>query len=345
MGSELEGSTSAQLSRSWAADLLRGLVALGVVVWHYLCRAPMLYPQLGVLTKWADWMQHCLLLFFIISGYFIFDSVRASGTTQFLANRAIRLYPAYWLAVILTFTVVAIFGLPGRETSFKYAVFNLTMLEGYYQIPYVDGVYWTLTVELAFYAIIALLARTGALSDNRLFITLFAWLAAAAAVRGAGVVFSGIPMMTVYVRTAYEMPLFLIGIALNMGRRTGRWALPTAVIVAAIAVRAPGDLSVITPMVITTFVMLIAVYARLPTRTHRFADYLSEISYPLYLTHNNIGLIIILALASQGVPLLGAAAITLAIVIPMATFIAYAIDIPTRRRLRARVNERFPQRR
>lgn len=303
----------------------------------------MLYPQLGSLTVWADWMQHCLLLFFIISGYFIFDSARASGTKHFLANRAIRLYPAYWLAVILTFTVVAIFGLPGRETSFLSALVNLTMLEGYFGIPYVDGVYWTLTVELAFYATIALLARAGALADDRLFITLLAWLAAAAAVRGAGIVFDGLPLLPVYVRTAYEMPLFLIGIALNMGRRTGRWTQPIAVIVAAIAVRAPGDLSVIAPMVITTLVMLAAVYLKLPTRTHRFADYLSEISYPLYLIHNNIGFIVILALASQGVPMPGAAAITLAIVIPMATVIAYGVDLPARRRLRAGLKLRYPQ--
>jgi peptidoglycan/LPS O-acetylase OafA/YrhL len=323
--------------RLWALDGLRGFAALAVVAYHYLNRGPHLYAELGPAHPWLVWGQYGVQLFFIISGFVIFDSVRYSSTKRFAANRAIRLYPAYWVAVILTFTVVAVFGLPDRETSLPVGLFNLTMLAGFFNVPYVDGAYWTLAVELTFYVVIAMLARTRAFSDRWLFITLFAWLGVDLAVRAAHFLMPGNVVSEIVGGIAYWLPVFLIGIALNIGHSTGRWLLPAAVIAAAVCVVAPGDLSVVPVLIVSTLLTLGAIYVKLPDRLRPASDYLGELSYPVYLVHQNIGYVILLALASLGVPQFGAVAIAAASAIAIATVISYAFDIPVRRRLRALV--------
>lgn len=329
-----------KVRRLWALDGLRGLAALAVVAYHYLERGPSLYPQLGLQHSWAEWGRYGVQLFFIISGFVIFDSARRSTTREFAANRVIRLYPAYWVAVILTFVVVYSFGLPGRQTSIPVALVNLTMLQGFLGIPYVDGAYWTLAIELTFYFVIIALARAHALADRRVFITLFVWLAVVIAVRGAGFLIKNNSAVEVLSGIAYYMPVFLIGIALNIGLQTGRWLLPIAVIVTAIACVSPGDVLVALPLTVSTLLTVGAIYLRLPECVRPVSDYLGELSYPVYLIHQNVGYVILLALATQGIPQFGAIAIAAASAIALATVISYAIDIPVRRRLRALVASR-----
>lgn len=335
-----EGVVMPERRRLWPLDGLRGFAALAVVAYHYLYRGPQLYPQLGPSHAWFWWGQYGVQLFFVISGFVIFDSARGSSTGRFAANRAIRLFPAYWLAVVLTFTVVTVFGLPGRETTLPVALFNLTMLPGFFNVPYVDGAYWTLAVELTFYVVIGLLARTRALADRWLFVTLFTWLAVVLAVRGAGFMIDGNAFTDVFVNIAYWMPMFVIGIALNIGHRSGRWVLPGAVVAAALIIVAPGDLTVVPPMVAATLLALGALYIKLPTKLRPVSDYLGELSYPVYLVHQNIGYVIMLAVTSLGVHQLGTTAIAAAAAIAMATAISYAFDLPVRRRLRALVKAR-----
>lgn len=327
--------------RLWALDGLRGLAALAVVAYHYLHRGPHLYSELGPSHPWFVWGQYGVQLFFIISGFVIFDSVRGTASGPFFANRAIRLYPAYWVAVIITFTVVAVFGLPGRQTTLPVGLFNLTMLEGFFNVPYVDGAYWTLAVELSFYVVIGLLARSRALSDRWLFVTLFAWLAVDLGVRAAHFLTPGNPVTEILGGIAYWMPMFLVGIALNIGHKTGRWLLPVLVIVAAFCVIAPGDLSVVPVLIVATFLTLGALYVKLPDRVRPVSNYLGELSYPVYLVHQNVGYVILLALAAWRVPQLGAVAVAAVVAIAIATAISYGFDLPVRRRMRAVVAARF----
>jgi len=88
----------------------------------------------------------------MVSGFVIFWTLnKTEKPLDFLVSRFSRLYPAYWLAVIVTFSAVYAFGLSGREISINNAIANILMFHEYLKIPHVDGVYWTLTVELTFY--------------------------------------------------------------------------------------------------------------------------------------------------------------------------------------------------
>lgn len=133
-------------------DALRGIAALAVVIFHYFYRYNTIYGHENLPSDWAYFGQLGVELFFMVSGFVIFWTLnRVDKPLDFLVSRFSRLYPAYWLSVIITFFIVAIFTLPGREVSLTQAILNLLMFHEYLKIPHVDGVYWTLTVELTFY--------------------------------------------------------------------------------------------------------------------------------------------------------------------------------------------------
>jgi peptidoglycan/LPS O-acetylase OafA/YrhL len=63
---------------------------------------------------------------------------------SFVISRAVRLYPAYWIAVTLT-TIVSVGLSRGRfPVSLPQYLANLTMFNSLPNIQNVDVVYWTL---------------------------------------------------------------------------------------------------------------------------------------------------------------------------------------------------------
>src|SRR6218665_1067637 len=139
-------------SRLLEIDALRGIAAMAVVLFHYTTRLRELYPTTPETLFSVPWGHHGVNLFFILSGFVIFMTLeRASRPMDFVVSRFSRLYPAYWFSVALTFAVVAWLGLEGKSVSPGAAIGNLLMFHSLFHIPHVDGVYWTLEVELLFY--------------------------------------------------------------------------------------------------------------------------------------------------------------------------------------------------
>ena len=68
-------------------------------------------------------------------------------------KRVLRLYPAYFISVLITSLLMKVL-LPERLRSLKDILFNLTLFPGLFGAQYVDGVYWTLQVEIIFYVIV-----------------------------------------------------------------------------------------------------------------------------------------------------------------------------------------------
>lgn len=134
-------------------DALRGTAALLVVLFHCTTRYDDLYHHTAPTAFAVPWGHLGVNLFFMISGFVIFMTLeRTARPLDFVVSRASRLYPAYWAAIALTFVVTHWLGLPGKEVSAGSAVLNLTMVHSFFGVPNVDGVYWTLEVELLFYA-------------------------------------------------------------------------------------------------------------------------------------------------------------------------------------------------
>ncbi|WP_114238893.1 acyltransferase [Dyella sp. C9] len=131
-------------------DALRGVAALLVLVHHYFC----LTCQ-GPLAGFFDLGVIGVVAFFCISGYVIPWSVLRAPTTvkKFVLARAFRLYPAYWLSLAIACAVTPV--------TAHVLLANVTMAQRFVGMPDVVGVYWTLQVELMFYALIAILIAFG----------------------------------------------------------------------------------------------------------------------------------------------------------------------------------------
>ncbi|AIJ13958.1 acyltransferase family protein [Streptomyces lividans] len=80
---------------------------------------------------------------------------------QFFVSRVIRLYPAYWFAVL--FTTAALIAVPGvwERLRLREVLLDLTMLPSGSGVPDVDGVYWTLWSELRFHLLLPVVVAMG----------------------------------------------------------------------------------------------------------------------------------------------------------------------------------------
>ncbi len=125
-------------------DALRGLAALAVVLFHHTTRFGELFQPVSPTSISFPDGHHGVNLFFIISGFVIFMTLeKTSRPMDFVVSRFSRLFPAYWAAIILTFFITHLLGLPGKLVDAAAAIGNLVMIHGLFGIPHVDGVYWT----------------------------------------------------------------------------------------------------------------------------------------------------------------------------------------------------------
>ena len=141
-------------------DALRGIAAVMVVMFH-----------LTIASGEPDYGLHLGVtgvdLFFIISGFVIFMSLNKTKSSQaFVTNRFIRLYPTYWACVTFTFLLNCVYALGhnGIELSYFYSYLcNMTMFQHYMGVANLDGTYWTLIVEMAFYLTMLVIYHFGQL--------------------------------------------------------------------------------------------------------------------------------------------------------------------------------------
>ncbi|HWS36657.1 MAG TPA: acyltransferase [Actinoplanes sp.] len=181
-------SSRAAGPRLTALDGLRLIAALAVAVYHLSVswRIDGHSPPQYFLPDFSHLAIYGFLgveLFFLISGFVICMSSWRRGLGEFFVSRVGRLYPAYWVCILITAFVVGLFpvvgGVPvtGIPDPAEIAV-NMTMLQEPLGVASVDTVYWTLFVELRFYLLFAALVAFG-LTYRRTVIFCAAWMVVA----------------------------------------------------------------------------------------------------------------------------------------------------------------------
>jgi peptidoglycan/LPS O-acetylase OafA/YrhL len=150
-------------------DLLRFTAALSVVLFHVVH-----WPsQPTVLSSVTDLGFLGVPLFFMISGFVILMTAQHRDGMEFVNSRIARLYPSFWICVLLTALALAVLG--NKPPSLAVVAANLTMQPRMlFNQPYLDPVYWTLVVEMKFYLLIWLLIVTKQMQRIETFLTL--WL-------------------------------------------------------------------------------------------------------------------------------------------------------------------------
>lgn len=292
MAGEIVVKGKSNPSRIVQLDALRGLAAMAVVLFHFTTKFRELYAPSAELPFEVSWGHYGVNLFFIISGFVIFMTLsRSRDWRDFVVSRFSRLYPAYWFAVALTFTVVAWLGLPGKEVGLSDAVLNLLMFQTWLKVPSVDGVYWTLLVELHFYVLALLLFLYNQMQQWVRWIWLLFLLRLAYRLSSH---FLGIdlPYIVQFALILDYIPWFALGISVYfLVERTNydRRSVWITVLGALALLLLSGGLKLLLIAMACFAAVLLAARGRLVGSGGPILVWLGAISYTLYLLHEHIG--------------------------------------------------------
>ena len=150
-------------------DVLRILAALMVVALHY--GFSMWLPldttkgvpihRLAFLSSYVNFGWIGVQIFFVLSGFVIAYSAYASSAAKFMNGRLRRLLPSLFLCA--SFTALLTYWCEHASGS---QVVSLWRNSLFFRPggPYIDGSYWTLTIEMSFYLVCFVLLLTKAAS-------------------------------------------------------------------------------------------------------------------------------------------------------------------------------------
>ena len=100
-----------------------------------------------------------VMVFFFVSGYIITHVLQTEATMEFIVKRCFRIYPLYVVAVLVECLLRVADGHPIHGWTL---LAQLLLVGDLFGTPYsLAGVEWTLRIEIAFYAFMALLNALG----------------------------------------------------------------------------------------------------------------------------------------------------------------------------------------
>ncbi|MDG4761471.1 acyltransferase [Micromonospora sp. WMMD710] len=145
-----------------ALDALRAIGAVAVVGHHVGFQT-----AVSINTTWGGWLARLdvgVAIFFVLSGFLLFRPWALSAATgrtrprtgRYLWRRALRILPAYWLAVVVCLVVLP----QNRPASAGDWIRHLTFTQIYQpgELRYGLSQTWSLATEVAFYLILPLVA-------------------------------------------------------------------------------------------------------------------------------------------------------------------------------------------
>ncbi|WP_073949732.1 acyltransferase family protein [Streptomyces kebangsaanensis] len=301
----------ARKERLAALDGLRFLAALSVVLFHFIGQTPgamesvwgrpyeSTFPDLH---RYFAFGRLGVDLFFLISGFVICMSAWGRTPRDFFVSRVTRLYPMYWIAIVVSACVVYCVDSPFGRPHPRILLANLTMLQTPLGVANLDPVYWTLWPELCFYLTFAAVVWKG-LSYQRVVFFCGLWTVAAVLAPAARV-----PLLTL-VANPTSAPYFIAGMAFYLMYRyrptpllwgivAMSWLLALHFLLAPTGGRNNWDTW--SPwrgwlvLVVTGFFLLIAAIALGWTRRIRWRGLTvaGTMTFPLYLLHDTIGMTI-----------------------------------------------------
>lgn len=146
-------------------DAVRFLAAVLVMFFHYgfwvgfktttsaymISEGLVSYPALFEWTKFG-WIG--VQIFFVISGFVIAYSAEKATGYKFLVARVVRLFPAAFVCATISLIAAMLVHYTSYPELFILYVKSVTLWP---QGPWIDDSYWTLAIELFFYAVVFML--------------------------------------------------------------------------------------------------------------------------------------------------------------------------------------------
>ncbi len=360
-------------------DGLRGVAISAVVLFHAFARWPDLYVYGNkfVGNPLLDTHIAGVNLFFIISGFVILMTLRkCNGFGEFLGRRWLRLFPAmFWCSVLVLLTSGLFWERPRGEIHFWDLLPGLTLIGDGVGVHYlwdalttllglhvpiagIEGAFWSLYVEVKFYAVFGLayfllgerlsvsfvvlvwlLGLLSSFSENHLHSNLGAWHIDGHILGIINGILSetGIKWLTVFLNSA-AYGFFATGSLFYLfyiTRTKTLFVLATATGI----LSSVGGSSVFNADLVLTLVFISAISSTLVRRAlgAKALVFVGVVSYPLYLLHENmmVAMIIKIGRALPQMPAILIPVLPICVVLSLAWIIAKYLEPETRTFLEA----------
>jgi peptidoglycan/LPS O-acetylase OafA/YrhL len=311
-------------------DVLRGVASLAVLAYHYSRHGSRYFS--GYPFKFL-YGRYGVQLFFVISGFVIYFTLERSRTLRdFAFSRFSRLYPAYW-ATLLIALITSTLVLHEHPWWPGYAI-NATMLQEFVGVGDLDAVFWTLAVELVFYALMSLVFVAGLL--GQIVPLALLWLVAAVfwshETGFAGDSFTSVQQSYFILPCA---PYFIAGIMFHLIRSRGlRRSYVGMIALAWLCIAFLNGFPQAWVAALIFGGVALAISGRLKFLITPVTLWLGAISYPLYLVHRDLGYYLLFWFDRHQVPHLLAFALTLAAALALAHLVSVAVERPAMHVLR-----------
>jgi peptidoglycan/LPS O-acetylase OafA/YrhL len=344
-------------------DGLRLLCALAVLLFHYCFKGSLdgLYKPLLAWPAVTDAFKYGHIgvhIFFCISGFVIAYSAAGRSAMQFAAARFSRIYPTFLLCLVLLFAARWQWGGQVFPASLPQLAANFTFVPQLFGQSFLSGVYWSIVVELSFYAWVFVLILVGVFDRHRIVIVAL-WLA----ISTVNELALGSSALRLAFITEFA-PYFAFGVLLQLAQAERRltletggllaWAVALAILVlmretadirAAHAIALSDEVSA-GVLLAGLFVLVWCVETRWHLVAPRVLLWAGGVSYPLYLLHEGLGQVAFVRLRGEADGLLLSAAVTMGVLV-IATLVWLCFDrwaVPaTRRALELPMIRRAPQ--
>ncbi len=319
--------------RLTALDGLRGLAALAVAFYHFFYHYNIDYGHQFSVPSGLQFGYYGVHLFFLVSGFVIFWTLsRINHPVDFIWLRLSRLFPVYWVAATITFFIMFFYGPENRVAKVSDLIINYSMLQGYLGVRHIDGVYWTLTLELAFYFWMLILFMCHQLKNiERWFL---AWVLLATTLTFTGWIES-IPMRLRYLLLLDYIGLFAAGICFYR-LREGAATKATYSVLTLSLLGLYIQYNFLGAAIITVIYCLFycAINDKILLLSYKPFLFMGTISYSFYLIHQNIGYTVIHLFYEHNMsPFLGIACAFITALI-LGTLLTYTIEKPAMNYLR-----------
>jgi peptidoglycan/LPS O-acetylase OafA/YrhL len=309
------------------------------------------FPELFSAT-WFGWLG--VEIFFVISGLVIAYSAEGVSAATFLRRRALRLYPAAWVCATITAVTVLALGIETNQHLLRewFASIMLSPVG-----PWVDDVYWTLGIEIAFYSLIFLLLAIRQFSQLERIANILGMLSSAYWILGTLIAphflqaylssrtlqlslvpygcFFGLGVLTYVVFRAGPSLVRVLAMILFTSAGLTELSYRTA----SFNALSNSNQSALVPQILFLAAVLAIITSMLGTchsrhRSFRLARILGLATYPLYLLHRIVGATIMKVVLVAGGGKYAALAIAICVCVLASIAIAVFVEPPIRTLLR-----------
>lgn len=366
-------------SRVEFANSLRGIACLCVVFAHYagvFWEAPAAVatltgmpdyevpPARMPVINWLDnaipnlqWGPLGVAIFFLISGFVIPFSVARQNAGQFLLNRTLRIWPTYLCGFAFTAGLIAIgaysYGAPAPFATWEALVHAVPGLRDLVGSRNIDGIIWTLEIEIKFYVICALTVPWLRTSSMKVFSVpmLIGIAALILSWQLPNMSPTAARLSTTAINAAQYLIYMYIGVAfhfLHQGHSQTRqlvtWMGTLSLMMCLVWSSSPYKVTFPSAWNYGLAICIFGWAMSYPQflRSNKLLDAVAAISYPLYVVHGVAGYVILRWLYAAEVPAWASILLTTAITFAVATALHVLVEKPSQR-VGKRLAEKLPR--